>query len=91
MTISLRLSVNGNYKCPISYKQGNREVSTIISGRGHSGPNEYHIAFSHGPDVMTLKVGPKEPDNGGTVTALDDSGDNTPPPPHPGSGRGPDG
>lgn len=93
MTISVRISVNGNYKCPVSYKQGDRDVSTVVSGRGHDGPNELYIPFSHGPDVLTLSVGPEEPDNSdvelprGHHAALgmveQDSGDNSPPPPHP--------
>lgn len=69
MTISVSISVNGNYKCPISYKQGDREVSQVVSGRGLQGPNVVHIPFYHGPDVMTLQVGPEEQDNGETETA----------------------
>lgn len=64
MTISVRISVNGNYKCPVSYKQGDREVSQVVSGFGRDTPNELHIPFYHGPDVLTLSVGPEEPDNG---------------------------
>ena len=64
MTISVRVSVNGNYKCPVSYKQGDREVSETISGFGRDTPHELYIPFSHGPDVLTLTVGPEEPDNG---------------------------
>lgn len=64
MTISVKISVNGNYKCPVSYKQGDREETQIVSGRGHDGPKEIYIPFYHGPDVMTLSVGPEEPDNG---------------------------
>ncbi|SFG08347.1 hypothetical protein SAMN05518801_10730 [Novosphingobium sp. CF614] len=64
MTISVRISVNGNYKCPISYKQGDREENHVVSGYGRDTPNELYIHFFHGPDVMTLSVGPEEPDNG---------------------------
>lgn len=64
MTISVRVSVNGNYKCPVTYKQGDRDVTEVISGRGHEGPKELHIPFYHGPDVLTLSVGPEEQDNG---------------------------
>lgn len=64
MTVSVKVSVNGNYKLPVSYKQGGNEASFVISGRDHEGPNEQSIMFSHGPDVMTLELGPEEPDNG---------------------------
>ena len=64
MTISVQISVNGNYKCPVSYKQGDREESQVVSGRGNDGPKMVYIPFHHGSDVMTLSVGPEEPDNG---------------------------
>lgn len=64
MTISVSISVNGNYKCPVSYKQGDRAESQVVSGRGHEGPNVVHIPFYHSADVMTLSVGPEEQDNG---------------------------
>ena len=64
MTVSVKVTVNGNYKLPISYKQGGREENHVISGHGLDRPNELHIPFHHGPDVMTLTVGPEEPDNG---------------------------
>jgi hypothetical protein len=64
MTISVKVSVNGNYKCPVGYKQGASEHSQIVSGRGHDGPNEIYIPFNHGADAMTVTVGPEEPDNG---------------------------
>lgn len=64
MTVSVKVSVNGNYKVPVSYEQGGQKVSQVISGRGHPGPNELYIPFSHGPDVLTLVVGPESQDNG---------------------------
>jgi len=69
MTISISVSVNGNYKCPVSYKQGDREVSQIVSGRGKDGPNVVYIPFYHGTDVMTLELGPESPDNGEEAAA----------------------
>lgn len=66
MTISVSISVNGNYKCPVSYKQGDREVTQIISGRGNDGPQVLHVPFYHGPDLLTLSVGPEEQDTGET-------------------------
>jgi hypothetical protein len=65
MTVSVKISVNGNYKVPVSYKQGAREESFEISGRGSPvGPVERQISFYHGPDALTLSVGPEEQDNG---------------------------
>jgi hypothetical protein len=63
MTISVKISCNGNYKCPVSYKQGGREESFTLSGRGKDGPDERSIPFYHSADVMTLSVGPEEQDN----------------------------
>lgn len=64
MTISVSVSVNGNYKCPVSYKQGDREENHVVSGHGRDTPNVLYIPFYHGPDLLTLSVGPESPDNG---------------------------
>jgi hypothetical protein len=64
MTISIRVSVNGNYQCPVTYKQGDREVTEIVSGYGRDTPGEIYIPFYHGPDLMNITVGPERPDNG---------------------------
>lgn len=64
MTISVKVSCNGPYKCPVSYKQGDREESFELSGKDKDGPDERMIPFYHGPDAMSLKVGPEVPDNG---------------------------
>ncbi|MFN3522293.1 MAG: hypothetical protein ACK4YQ_08580 [Phenylobacterium sp.] len=64
MTVSVRVSVNGPYKLPVSYRQGDREESFVLSGLGKAGPDERHIAFTHGPDAMTLQIGPEEYDHG---------------------------
>lgn len=63
MTISVKVSCNGNYKCPVSYSQGDHEESFILSGKGKAGPDERNISFRHGGDAMTLEVGPEQPDN----------------------------
>ena len=64
MTVMVKVSVNGNYKLPVSYKQGDREESFELSGRGKTGPDERAIPFYHGADAMTLSVGPEAQDNG---------------------------
>lgn len=64
MTISINVSVNGNYKCPVKYSQGDREIEQVVSGRGHNGPNVLHIPYYHGTDPMSVEIGPEEQDNG---------------------------
>lgn len=64
MTVSIKVSVNGNYKLPVSWSQGASTSSEVISGRGHEGPKELYVHFTHGADAMTLVVGPEEQDNG---------------------------
>jgi hypothetical protein len=68
MTIDIKISVNGNYKCPVNFKQGDREESLVVSGFGRDTPNEVYIPFYHGPDALSLTVGPEEQDNGETDT-----------------------
>jgi len=68
MTISIKVSVNGNYKCPVAYEQGGIAVDQVISGFGKSVPTELYIPFRHGADVMTLVVGPETPDDGKETT-----------------------
>ena len=64
MTISVQVSVNGNYKCPVTYKQGDREMTEVVSGRDNEGPKVLYIPFYHGPDLLTLSIGPEEQDDG---------------------------
>jgi hypothetical protein len=67
MTISIKVSVNGNYKVPVTTKRGNDEATTeVISGRGHEGPFVKDIPYYHNntASVVTVSVGPEEPDNG---------------------------
>lgn len=66
MTISITVSVNGNYKVPVkvSYDDG-QESTEVISGRGHEGPFVKHVPHYHGPSkVTTVVVGPEEEDRG---------------------------
>jgi hypothetical protein len=66
MTISITVSVNGNYKVPVKvqYEDG-RESVEVISGRGHDGPFVKHVSHYHGPSkVTTVIVGPEEQDLG---------------------------
>lgn len=68
MTISIQVSVNGNYKVPVTTKYGDLEPTTeIISGRGHSGPYVKHIPYYHGSNpnnIVVVSVGPETEDNG---------------------------
>ena len=66
MTISINVSVNGNYKVPVRTQYGDSEPTTeVISGRGHDGPFVRNISYYHGSDtIVTVTVGPEEQDNG---------------------------
>jgi hypothetical protein len=68
MSISISVSVNGNYKVPVTTKYGDSEASTeVITGRGHSGPFVKHIPYYHGSNasnIVTVTIGPEEQDNG---------------------------
>lgn len=68
MTISISVSVNGNYKVPVTTKYGDNEPTTeVISGRGHTGPFVKSIHYYHGSNpsnVVTVSVGPEEQDTG---------------------------
>jgi hypothetical protein len=68
MTISINVSVNGNYKVPVTTQYGDNEPTTeVISGRGHEGPNVKNISYYHGNNhnnIVTVTVGPEEQDNG---------------------------
>lgn len=67
MTISIQVSVNGNYKVPVTTKYGAEEETTeVISGRGHEGPCVKHIPYYHGSNptnVVVVSVGPEAEDN----------------------------
>ena len=67
MTISIQVSVNGNYKVPVTTKYGTGEPTTeVISGRGHDGPRIKHISYYHGSNpenVVHVSIGPEEPDD----------------------------
>lgn len=66
MTISIKVSVNGNYKIPVTVTRSNRDaVTEVISGRGLSQPFVKDIMYEHGTgDIVTVSVGPEEEDNG---------------------------
>lgn len=68
MTISINVSVNGNYKVPIKTQYGDSDPTIeVITGRGSSGPFVKQIPYYHGSNpgnVITVMVGPEEPDNG---------------------------
>lgn len=67
MTIAIKVSVNGNYKVPVTTKYGDNEPTTeVISGRGLDVPFVKDIPYYHGsnPDnIVTVSVGPEEQDN----------------------------
>lgn len=66
MTISIQVSVNGNYKVPVTTQYDSGEPTTeVISGRGLSSPFVKHIPYHHGSSqIVTVNVGPEEQDNG---------------------------
>ena len=68
MTISIQVSVNGNYKVPVKTQYGDEEPTTeVITGRGSPVPFVKSINYYHGSNpsnVVVVSVGPEEPDNG---------------------------
>lgn len=66
MTISIQVSVNGNYKIPVTTKYGEDDpVTEVISGRGLTAPFVKHIPYYHDKNpsnVVTISVGPEEED-----------------------------
>jgi len=63
MTTQVSISVNGDFKVPVKYKQGDREVSLEVSGKGSTnGPKVETIPFYHGNNIMTLEIGPETKD-----------------------------
>lgn len=68
MTISIQVSVNGNYKVPVTTKYGENAPETeVISGRGLDHPKVKHIPYYHGSNpsnIVTVSVGPEEQDQG---------------------------
>lgn len=66
MTISIKVSVNGNYKVPVTTKYGDSEPTMeVISGRGLTAPFVKDIPYHHGLDnIVSVSVGPEEQDNG---------------------------
>lgn len=70
MTISIQVSVNGNYKVPVTVTdQAGNYTTEVISGRGHEGPFVKHIDYYHGNTGfgVTVFVGKEEQDNGDTT------------------------
>lgn len=68
MTIQIQVSVNGNYKVPVTTKYGDNEATTeVISGRGSPTPMVKYIPYYHGSNpsnVVVVSVGPEEQDDG---------------------------
>lgn len=65
MTISINVSVKGNYKVPVTIKpQVGEETTTILSGKGYDGPHVMNIPYYHGGENgVTVIVGKEEIDN----------------------------
>ena len=66
MTISISVSVNGNYKAPVKVtREDGSEENHVVSGFGMDRPNVLNISHYHGAsNVTTVAVGPEEQDNG---------------------------
>ena len=76
MTISIYVSVNGNYKAPVKVVNQNGDVTeTVVSGRGSDGPKVHYIDFYHGNagSVVEVTVGPESQDNGDDGSVADPS------------------
>jgi hypothetical protein len=60
MTTKISVSVNGNYRIPVT--QGKDTI--WVSGRDNEGPKVMDFySHSHG-DGTVFRIGPEEPDNG---------------------------
>lgn len=66
MTVSIQVSVNGNYKAPVKIvRQDGSEENHVVSGFGLDRPNVLYIPHYHGQsNITTVVVGPEEQDNG---------------------------
>lgn len=67
MTISIQVSVNGNYKAPVKITRQDGTVENhVVSGFGQPGPNILYVPYYHGSNdgVVTVEVGPESQDNG---------------------------
>lgn len=66
MTISIRVTVNGDYKAPVKVtRQDGSEENHVVSGFGLDRPNVLWVNHYHGQsNVTTISVGPEEQDNG---------------------------
>ncbi len=71
MTVSIKVSVNGNYKLPVTVQRPGAEDETFtVSGRRAagdegSGPVVRDISYYHGANAgLTVILGQEEPDNG---------------------------
>lgn len=66
MTISISVSVNGNYKAPVKVTREDGSVENhVVSGFGMDRPNVLSINHYHGAsNVTTIAVGPESQDNG---------------------------
>lgn len=68
MTISIQVSVNGNYKIPVTTQYGDEEpVTEVISGFGHNVPFVKNIPYYHSNNpnnIVKVTIGLEEMDMG---------------------------
>lgn len=65
MTISIKVSINGSYKVPVTTQYGDFVATTkVISGRGLDVPFVIDIPYYNNTDQVKITVGPESYDNG---------------------------
>jgi hypothetical protein len=62
MATSLKISVEGDFKTKVVYKQGDRKGEITVSGCGCEGPNEVHVPLFPDAGPLTVTVHPEEVD-----------------------------
>lgn len=70
MTLSVKISVNGNYKTTYTVNGGG---PIEISGAGHDGPNAVDVTFQHG-QPLDLHIEPDQPVEQASMSAGDVAG-----------------
>ena len=62
MTISVKVSCNGRYRCPVVYQHGDDEpVDILLDGSTtEPQPHEVNIPYYHQGKILNITVGPEE-------------------------------